>query len=283
MDKKSDPDQEEGVLDSVASANNAASKGPLSALLTPTFEILGKEAGDWTQRLINNRKVNKAAHIDAVRQEIGESENEPSELMLENLLQWEERASLFDEEDEESALWRGILDEILTTKTDHKEIIEIAKSLNRYDLRALQMVGGFWDAHPWGETRWFRRVWLGYALIRDAEKFARKRGSYNKLIEKNVFFTSKQLSFNYTVILLTFICAFLVFSVSIKIEAAIFSSDFFSDVSIADLGLFFAVAAALISVYPMKKVEELAHLTFIGKRIYRAMKKYVKNPIEEER
>ncbi len=134
-------------LEAIDKANQSASKGPLSALFTPSAEILGKKLEDVTRRIVEGKKENNQAHVEAVRAKIGQQEREPNAIALENLVAWEEPAGNYSARDPEADLWRGILDEILTGNSDQKELIEVAKKLNADDLATI------------GRFRQRNRVW----------------------------------------------------------------------------------------------------------------------------
>jgi len=131
-DKPSDDDL--GALEAIDKANQSASKGPMSALLTPSFEILGDKLENFTRRIFEGKQKNNKAHAEAVREKIDGKEREPSGIALANLQAWEEPAGNYSNEDPEAALWRGILEEILTGKRNLEDIIEVAKKLDERDV-----------------------------------------------------------------------------------------------------------------------------------------------------
>lgn len=137
MSEGSQNEGESEVIESIERTNQAASKGPLSTLLNPSFEILGNRLADWTARVFEKKESNNKEHVEAVRERIGETEREPNEIMLENLSAWEKHAGNYSEDDPQAAVWRGVLEKILTENEPHKDLIETASQMTAGDLYVL--------------------------------------------------------------------------------------------------------------------------------------------------
>ncbi|MEW4459557.1 hypothetical protein AB1K42_15815 [Roseibium algicola] len=269
---EAEEDKESNILETTGKINETASKGPLSALLSPTFEILGKEAADWTQKKINKRKENNQKHIENVIEAVGGAGVDPSELMIENLREWEETAGYFDDKDEEAALWRGVLEEILTEKTNHSDLIEVAKKLNRFDIDQIERIGDFWEkVHGLeeGKRRTFSRAALS---VFDPKRRGRMKGSHKKLVDLNLLFSQRVISIRFAITCLLLLMSFFVFVVASKISPAAFGV--FNSV---DIALVFVALLGMVALFPTEKTEEIVFLTHTGKKIYWMLKKYGKS------
>ncbi len=269
---KEEVSPDNGLIDGVSKINQAASKGPISALLNPSLEILGKEAAEWTQKFIDNRKANKKAHVEAVRLKIGNLENEPSEVMLRNLVKWEEQAGNFDENDPEAILWRGVLEKILTEKTDHSDLIEKVKKLNKYDIGQIIQIGQFWEEVFGTDPRSRQGILHKYISVFDPKRKARLKGNHKKLIDLDLIFVKKTISAKLSIFIITMIALFLLLVFSNKYFVLIAGVS--TGLDSTDIVMIWLALLSLLLLWPIEKLDEAVFLTHTGRELYEILNKY---------
>ncbi len=125
----------------LASMNDAASKGPLSALLSPAFTVWGKKLEEFAEWTAGKRRENLEAHKEAVLQANPDMKmEEPSLKQVKLLAMWSEHAQDVEEGEPEAALWRAILDDILKKSVSSAHLIDIAGRMNPRDIHELMPI-----------------------------------------------------------------------------------------------------------------------------------------------
>ena len=176
-----DKGHEQDFVDDVDRVNAAASRGPLSALLGPAATVLGTRLGDWTERAFGKGRDNVRRHIEAVQAKNPQLEHieiDATPGKQQDLFDWAQESKQYSEDDEDlSALWRGILDEILSNDDSQKRTISFAKELDRRDLALLCEPDIALAYHP-REPRIERLVRMGLITIETNLKLEALRATF---------------------------------------------------------------------------------------------------------
>lgn len=128
------------IVDGVKRLNETAARGPISALLTPSFTLLGERLAEYTQRVVGRKRDNIAAHLEAVEDHNPNARLDDDPKQYSDLHDWAESASNHGDDEELSPMWRGILEEILTSGQSQKKLIALAKKIDHAELEDLRLL-----------------------------------------------------------------------------------------------------------------------------------------------
>lgn len=138
MVDKTDTDNNEPILVTVAEANKVASTGPMGKLLNPAAEVLGSAFGQWAEKTINKRNKNLCNHIERVKNKNAELSVDANPRIEMELEEWRTEASNYADDEKIAELWQGIFDEILTSGVSQRRLMSIASELSSPDLDTLE-------------------------------------------------------------------------------------------------------------------------------------------------
>ena len=136
IQSEGDQNNEPDIVNDIKTLNEAATKGPLSELLSPAAKVFGTSLGSWAESVTQKRKKNIESHIDAVKAKNPELLLDSTPAHAEELNEWVLGAGKYNTDDGEAPLWRSIFEDILSGEAD-MELIKIAKLLNHEDLQQL--------------------------------------------------------------------------------------------------------------------------------------------------
>lgn len=139
MNENGERDEEiTSAFDEVERVNNLGSKGPIGALLTPAATVFGNRLGEWAENVTKKRQQNIKCHVEAISNSGKNIAVKAEPIKQQNLFEWAEAASSCDPDDEMSALWKGIFDNIANSHESQSTLISIAKKLTIQDIKTLQ-------------------------------------------------------------------------------------------------------------------------------------------------